>query len=173
MLPVYAWPPSVPGASLSPFGKTHQVCVSSCGCIIPPGAWIVGTTSNSVVMFFPRCDPWVGVNQTPGTGLVPGQIPPPPNPPQPPPPCSPPPQWLPYNDLVAAWRAWQRQIGRTDPVQRPLPGRQPPNFFGWKYVNAPSRTLVGPNSGGLVIADGENVVITGGGNATLTQAYSV
>lgn len=167
MLPVYAWPPSSPGASLSPFGRTHHVCVSSCGCIIPPGAWVVGTTSNSVVMFFPRHDPWIGVNQTPGTGLVPGQTPPPP-----PPNCPPPPQWLSYDAYVAAWRVWRQQTGWTPSQQWPLPGRQPPNFFGWRGVNAPSRTLVGPNSGGLVIADGQNVVITGGGTATLTQAYS-
>lgn len=168
MLPVFAWPPSSPGASLSPFGRTRRVCVSQCGCVIPPGAWIVGTTSNSVVMFFPQKDPWVGVNTTPGTGLVPGQ-----SPPAPPANCPPPPQWMSYNDVVAAWRAWRQQTGCTPSQQRPLPGRQPPNFFGWQRVNAPSRTLVGPNSGGLVIADGQNVVITGGGEAYLHQAYSV
>lgn len=166
MLPVFSWPPGVPGASLSPFSKRRRVCVGSCGCIIPPGAWVVSTTSNSVVMFFPHHDPWVGVNQTPGTGLPPGSSPPPP-----PANCRPT-QWMAYNDVVAAWRAWRQQTGCTPSQQRPLPGRQPPNFFGWQFVNAPSRTLVGPNSGGLVIADGQNVVITAG-EAFLHQAYSV
>lgn len=161
MLPVFSWPPGVPGASLSPFSKARRVCVGSCGCIIPPGAWVVSTTSNSVVMFFPQTDPWVGVQQTPGTGLVPGTSPPPP-------PCPP----MSYNDQVAAWRAWRQQTGCTPSQQFPIPGRLPPNFFGWSRVSAPSRTLIGPNSGGLVIADGQNVVITAG-EAYLHQAYSV
>ena len=173
MLPVSAWPPGPPGASLSPFGKPRSINVSCDpqGYVIPPGAWVVATTSNRVVMFRP---PVLNQNpaRSPGTGLLPGT-------PAPPPPTScgcPPPQpiqFMRYNDYVEAWRAWQRTTGNTDPPIRPLPGRRPPNWFGWQYVPAPSSTLVGSNSSGLVIADGQNVVITGGGCATLTQAFSV
>ena len=76
MLPVQAWPPESPGASLSPFGKPRQVNVSSShGFVIPKGAWIVATGSNRVVMFRP---PISNANpaRSPGTGLVPGSIPP-------------------------------------------------------------------------------------------------
>lgn len=210
MLPVSAWPPGPPGASLSPFGKPRQIAVFKHphGFVIPKGAWIVTTTANSVVMFSPKGDPWVGVNQTPGTGFLPGQIPPPPHPPSPPckagrrpstaspattaggarptsspttatvaapssKSCQPPRRFQKHNTVLEAWRAWQRQIGRTPPPVRPTPGRRPPNWFGWKLVCAPGATLVHPYSAGLVVADGQNVVIGGGGCATITQAYSV
>lgn len=164
MLPVQAWPPGPPGASLSPFGKPRQINVGCCpnGFVIPRGAWIVATGSNQVVMFFP---PVVNSNpaRTPGTGILPGTVPPtkcgcPPNPQ---------PQWAKFNDRVD----WFRSQGRSGP----RPGTQPPNFFGWKYVCAPCSTLVpsGCLTGQLVLADGQNVVITGSGFATITQAYSV
>jgi hypothetical protein len=153
MLPVSAWPPGPPGASLSPFGQPRQVKVCGNGFVIPKGAWIVATGSNRVVMFYP---PVVNVNpaRTPGTGLLPGTIPPTP----PPCGCQPgPPPFRKFNDTI--------------PI-RP-PGRRPPNWFGWKFVPAPSSTLVPSGASGLVIADGQNVVITGSGCATITQAYSV
>ena len=78
-----------------------------------------------------------------------------------------------HDQALEAWRAWQRKTGNTNPPIRPLPGRVPPNFFGWKPVNAPSTTLVPPGPGGTVLADGQNVVITGSGFANITQAYSV
>lgn len=158
MLPVSAWPPGPPGASLSPFGKPRAVSVGSSGYVIPKGAWIVATGSNQVVMYFP---PVVNSNpaRTPGTGILPGAVPPSK--------CGcPQPQWPKFEDRVE----WYRSQGRSGP----RPGSQPPNFFGWKFVCAPSATLVPPGaSGTLVIADGQNVVITGSGCATLTQAYSV
>jgi hypothetical protein len=220
MLPVSAWPPGPPGASLSPFGKPRQINVGRhCnGFVIPTGAWIVATGSNRVVMFRPPV-PTNNPARSPGTGLLPGSIPPPqppfdPCPPCPPskgrfwtgpgqvhidangtasvqmslsqpttacsPPCPPTPcppgqprRFHKYNDVVEAFRAWQRKTGNTDPPIRPLAGRRPPNWFGWNFVNAPSSTLVSEGSSGLVIADGQNVVITGGGCATITQAYSV
>ena len=98
----------------------------------------------------------------------------PPTPPTPPP-CPPvePRRFHKYNDVVEAFRAWQRRTGNTDPPLRPLAGRRPPNWFGWRFVRAPGSTLVPPCASGLVIADGQNVVIAGGGFATITQAYSV
>lgn len=175
MLPISSWPPGPPGADLSPFGKPRQVNVSAhCnGFVIPKGAWVVRTTSNRVVMFTPRVrndNP----ARSPGTGLLPGSIPPRRNQPPPCPPC--PPQvkeFMRYNDYVEAFRAWQRRTGNTDPPIRPLPGRRPPNWFGWRFVSAPAVTLVHPNSGGTVLADGQNVVIAGGGCATIIQAFSV
>ena len=216
MLPVSAWPPGPPGASLSPFGKPRQVKVGCNGFVIPKGAWIVVTGSNRVVMFRPPVETH-NPARSPGTGLLPGSIPRPPRssqpcppardslwvgpgqavvdangtasvvmslskatapcpPPRPPPPCPPPgfrPRFHKFNDTVEAFRAWQRATGNTDPPLRPLPGRRPPNWFGWNFVNAPSSTLLPPGASGLVIADGQNVVITGGGCATITQAYSV
>lgn len=172
MLPVSAWPPGPPGASLSPFGKPRQINVGCCvnGFVIPKGAWVVQTGSNSVVMFFP---PVVNSNpaRTPGTGMLPGSIPPG----QPMCGCPPKgPRFRPFNETVEAFRAWQRRTGNTDPPLRQFAGRRPPNWFGWKYVSAPSTTLVPPGASGvLVIADGQNVVITGSGCATITQAYSV
>ena len=153
MLPVSSWPPGPPGASLSPFGMPRQVKVCGNGFVIPKGAWIVATGSNRVVMFYP---PVVNVNpaRTPGTGLLPGTIP------ATPPPCGCPPGPPPF-----------RKFNDTIPI-RP-PGRRPPNWFGWKFVPAPSSTLVPSGASGLVIADGQNVVITGSGCATITQAYSV
>lgn len=211
MLPVSAWPPGPPGASLSPFGKPRQVNVSSShGFVIPKGAWIVATGSNRVVMFRP---PISNANpaRSPGTGLVPGSIPPQPPPVPPfdwpcpprtppaydwpcPPTASPPapthpivlpppascppsnvfqPKFRKFNDVVEAFRAWQRATGNTDPPLWPTTGRRPPNWYGWRFVSAPCSVLVGSNRSGLVIADGQNVVIAGSGTATLTQAYSV
>jgi hypothetical protein len=153
MLPVSAWPPGPPGASLSPFGQPRQVKVCGNGFVIPKGAWIVATGSNRVVMFYP---PVVNYNpaRTPGTGLLPGTMAPTS------PPCGCPPGPPPF-----------RKFNDTIPI-RP-PGRRPPNWFGWKFVPAPSSTLVPSGASGLVIADGQNVVITGSGCATITQAYSV
>jgi hypothetical protein len=225
MLPVSAWPPGPPGASLSPFGKPRQirVCDHPHGFVIPKGAWIVRTGSNFVVMFTPRGEPWDFVSRTPGTGYLPGQIPPrrrqpPPCPPPPcpparnsfwtgpgqvtfneagtaavqmslskappcpppvppnPPPCPPAvrPRFQKHNTVLEEWRAWQRATDNTDPPIRPLPGRRPPNWFGWRFdPRAPRSTLIQPGSSGLVIADGQNVVIGGSGFAQITQAYSV
>lgn len=176
MLPVSSWPPGPPGASLSPFGRPRQIWLNNHpnGFVIPKGAWVVTTTSNSVVMFSPSEDPWIGVSQTPGAGYLPGQIPPPRNPPQacPPPSCGPK-RFRKHDTVLEEWRAWQRAIGRTPPPIRPTPGRRPPNWFGWRFVGAPSSTVVPSFSGGTVLADGQNVVITGGGCATITQAFSV
>lgn len=250
MLPVSAWPPGPPGSSLSPFGRPREirVCDHARGFVIPKGAWIVTTGSNRVIMFRPpvRHD---NPPRTPGTGLLPGSIPPrplPPVPPCPPPPavyrvrakldwrkggepfsgpsvgsvvssigaaamsspagmransgsagavataaqssittaqasdrrCWPPapirPRFVRFDDYLEAWRAWQRAIGRTDPPNRPLPGRRPPNWFGWAFDRcAPGSTIVPMNSAGTVLADGQNVVIAGAGFATIVQAYSV
>ena len=173
MLPVSAWPPGPPGASLSPFGQPRQVCVGSNGFVIPKGAWIVRTSGNRVIMYFPPVEKFPAQRSL-GTGLLPGSIPPVR------PKCNcgrcapkPPIQFHKYNDVVEAFRAWQRATGQTDPPLRPLPGRRPPNWFGWKFVSAPCATLVPPGSAGLVVADGQNVVISGGGFAQITQAYSV
>lgn len=164
MLPVSAWPPGPPGASLSPFGKPRPVSIGSHGYVIPKGAWIVSTTANQVVMFFPPVVDNFNPPRSPGTGLLPGSIPPgsrcgcPPTPP--------PWTWPKFDDQVE----WYRDHGRNGPN----PGRRPPNWYGWKFVPAPFSTLVPPGStGALVIADGQNVVITGVGSATITQAYSV
>jgi hypothetical protein len=158
MLPVSAWPPGPPGASLSPFGAPRDICVPSCGYVLPKGAWVVATGGNRVVMFRP---PLVPSNpaRVPGTGRLPGSMPPTC------PPCPPPPSWPKYHDRVE----WYRSQGRIGP----RPGTQPPNFFGWNFVGAPCTTLVPSGSGGLVVADGQNVVIVGGGWANITQAYSV
>lgn len=204
MLPVQAWPPGSPGASLSPFGKPRTVNIGCNGFVIPTGAWIVATSSNRVVMFRPPVST-ANPARSPGTGLLPGSIPPartppfdwpcPPRPPRTPPafdwpcpPVTPPvippvppvppsnvfrPNFRRYNDTVEAFRAWQRATGNTDPPLRPLAGRRPPNWFGWQFVNAPCSVLIGGNRSGLVIADGQNVVIVGGGTATITQAFSV
>ena len=174
MLPVSAWPPGAPGASLSPFGKPREVCVSSNGFVIPKGAWIVQCSSNRVVMFFPPVT-FSNPARTPGTGLLPGSIPPI-SPCGCPPPCPPKdrgPRFRKFNDTVEAFRAWQRRTGNTDPPLRQFAGRRPPNWFGWRFVSAPSSTLIPSGGAGLVVADGQNVVITGGGFATITQAYSV
>ena len=172
MLPVSAWPPGPPGAALSPFGKPRQVAIGGNGFVIPKGAWIVSTGANQVVMFFP---PVVNSNpaRTPGTGLLS----------QPAqrskcgcPKCAPKsPRFQPYNQAVEDFRAWQRKTGDAGPPSWPMPGRRPPNWFGWRFVRAPCSTLVpsGCLTGQLVLADGQNVVITGSGFATITQAYSV
>jgi hypothetical protein len=96
----------------------------------------------------------------------------------PPPLCPPPPPPFPkafprHDDYLEAWRAWQRQVGRTDPPIRPLPGRRPPNWFGWAFQRAPGTVLIDMSSGGTVLADGQNVVIAGAGFANITQAFSV
>lgn len=62
---------------------------------------------------------------------------------------------------------------RTDPPIRPIPGRVPPNFAGWNFVGAPSQVLLNFGQSGLVVADGQNVVVMGGGCAVITQAFSV
>jgi hypothetical protein len=162
MLPVSAWPPGSPGASLSPFGKPRQVCIDCNGFVIPEGAWVVATGANRVVMFYPPVQPTPA--KTPGTEMLPGSV-------QPQFPCAP--KWHRYNDVVECFRAWQRATGNTDPPIRPLAGRRPPNWFGWQFVPAPSSILVPPCASGLVVADGQNVVITGSGFAQITQAYSV
>jgi hypothetical protein len=175
MLPVSAWPPGPPGASLSPFGQPRQVKVCGNGFVIPKGAWIVATGSNCVKMFYPPVERFPA-QRTLGTGLLPGSIPP-----QqtkcgcPPPPCPPSQQrtFRKFDDDLEAFRAWQRATGQTDPPLRQFAGRRPPNWFGWKFVPAPSSTLVPSGASGLVVADGQNVVITGSGCATITQAYSV
>ena len=221
MLPVSAWPPGPPGASLSPFGLPREIDVGRHrhGFVIPKGAWVGRTSSNRVVMFAPPVEHH-NPPRSPGTGLLPGSIPPRPPPlpapcpplpsrknlwtgpgqvtftngtasvqmslsqptapcpPVPPrPPCPPPtsrPRFRRFNDEVEAFRAWQRATGQTDPPNRPLPGRRPPNWFGWRFdPRAPGATLVHPNSAGTVLADGQNVVIAGGGCTTITQAFSV
>jgi hypothetical protein len=152
MLPVFAWPPGPPGASLSPFGQPRKVDVSRhCnGFVIPPGAWVVDPGCNRVVMFRPPVST-ANPARSPGTGLLPGSIPPP----------------LPKCGYFPPFK----KFADTQPTRRP--GRRPPNWYGWVFVNAPSSTLLAPGQSGLVIADGQNVVITGGGCATLTQAFSV
>jgi hypothetical protein len=163
MLPVSAWPPGPPGASLSPFGTPRQINVGCHvhGYVIPKGAWIVRTGSNRVVMFTPTYDPWLNIPRTPGTGYLPGQTPP-----QPPScgcPPKPPRSFPKFNTVVEAYRA-AGKIG-------PPPGRRPPNWFGWRHDPcAPGATLVQSNSAGLVLADGQNVVIGGSGFAQITQA---
>jgi hypothetical protein len=175
MLPVSAWPPGPPGASLSPFGQPRQVKVGCNGFVIPKGAWIVATGSNCVKMFYPPVT-FSNPARSLGTGMLPGSIPPQRTtgcpPPCPPKPCGPP-TFRKFNDEVEAFRAWQRATGNTDPPLRQFAGRRPPNWFGWKFVPAPSSTLVPSGASGLVVADGQNVVITGSGCATITQAYSV
>jgi hypothetical protein len=180
MLPVQAWPPGPPGASLSPFGKPRQVPVGCNGFVIPTGAWIVACGANRVVMYYPPVEKFPA-QRTLGTGLLPGSIPPSRTStcgcPPPPPKCAretPGPwQFQRYDDTLEAFRAWQRKTGNTDPPLRQFAGRRPPNWFGWKFVPAPSSTLVNSGASGLVVADGQNVVIVGGGCATITQAYSV
>ena len=150
MLPVSAWPPGPPGAALSPFGPPSQVNVGANvnGFVIPKGAWIVSTSSNQVVMYFPPVIPY-NPARSPGTGILPGASP----------------------RRSSHWRPPFQKFNDT-PTQPP--GRRPPNWYGWRYVCAPFSTLVAPGSTGqLVIADGQNVVITGSGFATITQAYSV
>lgn len=155
MLPVSAWPPGPPGASLSPFGKPRQVCVSCNGFVIPTGAWVVNPGANRVVMYYPSVST-ANPARSLGTGLLPGSIPPTS------PPCGCPPN---------EWRPTFRKFNDT-PLQPP--GRRPPNWFGWQFVSAPCSTLLHPGQSGLVVADGQNVVIVGGGGwAQITQAYSV
>ena len=168
MLPVSAWPPGPPGASLSPFGQPRQINVG-CFCngfVIPTGAWVVATGSNRVVMYYPPVIP-SNPARTPGTGLVGGAVPPTSCPPKGPPP------FRRFDDVLEGFRAWQRKTGDAGPPIYPFAGRRPPNWFGWQFVPAPSSTLVPSGASGLVIADGQNVVITGSGCATITQAYSV
>jgi hypothetical protein len=169
MLPVSAWPPGPPGAALSPFGRPRQVSIFGNGFVIPKGAWIVATQSNQVVMFYP---PVINSNpaRTPGTGQLSQEIPRGPGCP----PCGPkPPRFPPWNQALEDFRAWQRETGDTFPPLRSSVGRRPPNWFGWMFVPAPQSTLVPPSASGLVVADGQNVVITGSGFAQITQAYSV
>jgi hypothetical protein len=174
MLPVSAWPPGPPGASLSPFGKPRQVSVCGNGFVIPRGAWIVATGANRVVMFYPPVQTQTfSQSRSPGTGMLPGSRPPTPQPKCGCPPGPVTPTFLPFNQTVEMFRAWQRKTGNTDPPLYPFAGRRPPNWFGWQFVPAPSSTLIPSGASGLVIADGQNVVITGSGCATITQAYSV
>lgn len=174
MLPVSAWPPGPPGSQLSPFGlpRTVNLARHPRGYVLPKGTWVVQTGSNQVVMYRP---PVMHVNpaRAPGTGILPGQgsrksvsretcAP-----------CGPPgPQRrLTHDQYLESWRAWQRKTGRTDPPIRPTPGRVPPNFFGWGFVNAPATTLIPSGQGGTVQADGQNVVIVGAGSANITEAF--
>lgn len=193
MLPVSAWPPGPPGSQLSPFGRPRVVDLAfhPDGYVLPKGAWVVQTGANRVIMFRPEVEHF-NPPRVPGTGLLPGQGRPPP--PRPCPPVSPaPPQNrnLPqkffgfpgvsretgsrptHDQFLEGWRAWQRRTGRTDPPIRPLPGRVPPNFFGWRRVCAPGTVVVPSNAGGTVLADGQNVIIAGCGFASVTQAFSV
>lgn len=177
MLPVTAWPPGPPGSALSPFGKPRRIHVERhChGFVLPKGAWIVGTGSgNHVRMFFPswRAELYNQPARQPGTGILPGA---PPRGVSRATPCPPPPpkKRLTHDQRLEAWRAWQRKTGNNFVVPPGPPGRQPPNFVGWRHVKAPSRTLVQPCSAGLVLGDGQNVVIVGCGEATITQAFSV
>jgi hypothetical protein len=170
MLPVSAWPPGPPGAALSPFGAPRTVTPGSCGCVLPKGAWVVDTGTNSVVMYRPdwRAAQYTQPRHQMGTGNLPGKQ-----------------QWQAswttcppttrptHDQYLECWRAWQRTTGNTDPPIRPLPGRVPPNFAGWSFVGAPSSTLLQPGQSGTVLADGQNVVIVGGGTSTITQAFSV
>lgn len=194
MLPVSSWPPRAPGTDLSPFGK--PMCVPS-GFVLPKGAWIVRTTGASVIMCVRRAyaDIW-GQNpaRVPGTGVLPGQgfTPPQPGPITPiplypprnsnatprqsvinPPPCPTRRSWPTSDQVLEAFRAWQRKTGRTD-VTGPPPGRRPPNWFGPCTDRSPAirTTLVQPNSAGTVLADGQNVMIWGNG-AMIMQAFSV
>jgi hypothetical protein len=171
MLPVSAWPPQAPGSALSPFGAPRTVNVGSCGYVLPKGAWIVQTGSNRVVMFRPdwRKELYGQPRHQPGTGKLPGQGLTPPSPCPPKPTCVRPT----HDQYLEAWRAWQRKSGQTNGPIRPLPGRVPPNFNGWRFVNAPASTLVQNGQAGTVLADGQNVVIMGSGCATITQAFSV
>jgi hypothetical protein len=166
MLPVSAWPPGPPGASLSPFGAPRTITVGSCGYVLPKGAWIVNTGTTYVVMFYPS---WQTAQYTQprhqmGTGRLPGQQ-----------------QWwqgssqkrLTHDQYLECWRAWQRSTNQTNPPIRPTPGRVPPNFSGWNFTNAPCSTLLPSGQSGLVLADGQNVVVMGTGSATITQAFSV
>ena len=184
MLPVSSWPPGPPGASLSPFGRPRRIQVDRMrnGYPLPKGAWIVRTDCNSVIMRLPRQRAnAISPARAEGTGFVPGSV-------QPCPPsttrsrtrdcgpCGPPPepkQFMRYNDFVEAWRAWQREIGRTDPPILPRAGRRPPNWFGWRDGPADIITMIPMNSGGTVLADGENVRVWGAGSATIVQAFSV
>lgn len=173
MLPISAWPPGPPGSSLSPFGAPHTVCVNPCGYILPKGAWVVQTGANQVVMFRPDWRREAQPSRQMGTGHLPGEWRwrgwPKPAPGLN---CTLPPRRPTHDEYLEAWRAWQRCIGWSDPVQRPLPGHTPPNWAGWRFVGAPSQTLIPFGQSGMVLADGQNVVIQGGGMATITQAYS-
>lgn len=130
----------------------------------PPSGWIMGQGGRPI--------PQVPVGNPPGpitnaTQTVSREtLCPPPKP------C--PPRRRPtHNQYLEGWRAWQRCTGRTDPPIRPIPGRVPPNFAGWNFVSAPRSTLINFGQSGLVLADGQNVVLMGGGTANITQAFSV
>jgi hypothetical protein len=128
------------------------------GYVLPKGAWVVQTGGNQVVQYRP---PVVNYNpaRVPGTGVLPGQTQPPWQS------CGPAWEWPKFNDQVE----WYRARGKI----APKPGTRPPNWFGWTFVSAPFSILIASGQSGLVLADGQNVVITGGGFATVTQAYSV
>jgi hypothetical protein len=141
--------------------------VGSEGYALPKGAWIVDAGANSVVMFFPPPAIYNQPRHQMGTGRLPGQQQWMTGP------CTPPPCKRPTHDqYLEAWRAWQRKTGWTGSI-RPLPGRVPPNFAGWQLTSAPSSTLLSPGQSGIVLADGQNVVIMGAGASTITQAFSV
>lgn len=166
MLPVSAWPPSTPGARLSPFGWPRSVNVGNCPFILRKGAWIVSCGSNSVQYSIPQVG-WGNPANTPGTGYLPGQVPPPP------PAGSCVPAWQRWDDWLEAWRAWQRQTGINWGPMQPQAGRQPPNWFGWFPAPGQVFTLVPPGASGTVLADGQNVRIVGSGCATITEVFSV
>lgn len=178
MLPVSSWPPQAPGSSLSPFGAPKCINLNRRrhGYILPKGAWVVQTGANQVVMFRPdwRREADHQPSRQMGTGNLPGSL-------QwsrarPPGPWWKTPLWRrpTHDEYLEAWRAWQRCIAWSDPVQRPLPGRNPPNWAGWWWNSrSPRQTLIPFGQSGTVLADGQNVVIIGGGTAVITQAYSV
>ena len=60
--------------------------------------------------------------RAPGTGILPGTI-------RPNPCCPPRVLWPTHDQYLEAWRAWQRCVGWSDPVQRPQAGIRPPNLF--------------------------------------------
>lgn len=82
---------------------------------LPPVVWPAPVT----VYPNPCAQPFLLGNppKTPGTGLLPGQgtrasvLP------------------LTHDQCLEKWRAWQRAIGKADPIIKPLPGRIPPNLF--------------------------------------------
>jgi hypothetical protein len=111
---------------------------------LPKGAWYVTAGPNQVVLYQPTVT-WSNISQAPGSGLPPGMPDPTPSP-----------GWA-WSNTLLPWRA----------------GIQPPNFYGWFPGTGKVSTLVWPGATGIVLADGQNVAILGGGCSTIMQAYSV